>query len=83
MVSELEQRGLHYVGTINSNRFHGAPLNSEKELEKEGRGAHDSVVETTKKLSLVRWFDNKCVTMISSYIGAKEVDYVQRYDRSK
>ncbi|XP_028396032.1 piggyBac transposable element-derived protein 2-like [Dendronephthya gigantea] len=83
MVSELEKRGLHYVGTINSNRLHGAPLKSEKELKKEGRGAHDSVVETTKNLSLVRWFDNKCVTMISSYIGAEEVDSVRRYDRSK
>jgi hypothetical protein len=54
MVSELERRGLHYVGTINSNRLHGAPLKSEKELKKEGRGAHDSVVETTKNMSLVR-----------------------------
>jgi hypothetical protein len=83
MVSELERRGLHYVGTINSNRLHGAPLKSEKELKKEGRGAHDSVVETTKNMSLVRWYDNKCVSMISSYIGPEEVDSVQRYDRSK
>ena len=82
MVSELERRGLHYVGTIDSNRLHGAPLKSEKELKKKGRGAHDSVVETTKNMSLVRWYD-KCVSVISSYIGPEEVDSVQRYDRSK
>ena len=80
MVSELEQRGLHYVGTINSNRLHKAPLKSEKELKKEGRGAYHSVVETKNNLSLIRWFDNKCVTVISSYLGAQPVDYVQRYD---
>ena len=83
MVKALAERGLHYVGTINSNRLHGAPLKSEKELKKEGRGAYDTVVETTRNLLLVRWFDNKCVTVISSYLGAQPQDEVQRYDRSK
>ena len=83
MVAELERRGLHYVGTINNNRLHGAPLKSEKELKKQGRGSEDSVVETTRNLSLVRWYDNKCVTMISSYIGNQDGNNVQRYDRSK
>lgn len=83
MVNELKQRGLYYVGTINSNRLHGAPLKSEKELKKEGRGAYDSVVETTKNISLVRWLDNKCVTVVSSYLSTEPTDSVRRYDRSK
>ena len=36
-----------------------------------------------RKISLVRWFDNKCVTVISSYLRAQPIDYVQRYDRVK
>jgi hypothetical protein len=47
-VSALAQQGLHYVGTIANNRLHGAPLKSEKELKKEGRGSCHCVVETTR-----------------------------------
>lgn len=83
MVSALKKQNLYYVGTIRNNRLHGAPLKSEKELKKEGRGAYHSVVETTNNLSLVRWLDNKCVTVVSSYLGAEPADSVQRYDRSK
>lgn len=82
MVSELKKKDLLYVGTINKNRLHGAPLKSEKDLKKKGRGAHDSVVEVTNNLSLVRWFDNKCVTVVSSFIGSQPSDSVRRYDRS-
>jgi len=55
MVMELKRRYLFYVGTIDSNRTHRTPLKSEKELKEEGRGAFDSVVETTNNIALVRW----------------------------
>ena len=83
MIKELTQRDLFYVGTINSNRLHGAPLKSEKEMKAEGRGAFDCVVQTTTKISLVRWLDNKCVTVVSSYLGAESHHAVRRYDRKQ
>ena len=83
MIKELTQRDLFYVGTINSNRLHRAPLKSEKEMKAEGRGAFDCVVETTTNISLVRWLDNKCVTVVSSYLGAESHDAVCRYDRKQ
>ncbi|CAB4025753.1 Hypothetical predicted protein [Paramuricea clavata] len=83
LVSALAQRGLHYVGTIANNCLHGAPLKSEKELKKEGRGSYHCVVETSKNLFLVLWLDNKCVTVVSSYLVAEPVGSVQRYDRSQ
>ena len=39
--------------------------------------------ETTNNISLVRWLDNRCVTVVSSYLGALPPDSVRRYDRSK
>ncbi|KAK6183341.1 hypothetical protein SNE40_010841 [Patella caerulea] len=78
----MKKRALHYTGTINANRLNNAPLPSEKELKKEGRGHMSSVYETTNNLSLVRWLDNKCVTLISSYLGTEPVDNVKRYDKS-
>ena len=83
MIKELTQRDLFYVGTINSNRLHGAPLKSEKEMKAEGRGAFDCVVKTTTNISLVRWLGNKCVTVVSSYLGAESHDAVRRYDKKQ
>jgi len=83
MIEKLKEKDLFYVGTINSNRIHGAPLKTEKVLKAEGRGSYDSVVETTTNISLVRRFDNKCVTVVSSFIGAEPHDDVRRYDRKQ
>ena len=47
-----------------------------------GRGAFDSVYETKTNQVLVRWFDNKCVTLLSTYVGTEPVNRIQRYDRS-
>lgn len=82
-MAEIKKRGLHYTGTINANRLNNAPLASEKELKKEGRSHMSSVYEKTDNLSLVRWLDNKCVTLISSYLGMEPVDNVKRYDKSQ
>ena len=60
-----------------------APLKSEKEMKAEGRGAFDCVVETTTNISLVCWLDNKCITVVSSYLGAESHDAVRRYDRKQ
>jgi hypothetical protein len=68
MVAELKKRGLQYTGTIAANRLHKAPLKSEKVLKKDGRGAYDSVHELNNGLCLVRWLDNKAVTLLLSIL---------------
>ena len=83
MAAELKKRGLQYTGTIAANRLHKAPLKSEKELRKDGRGAYSSVYESNNDLSLVRWLDNKAVTLLSTYLGPMPTSKVKRYDRSQ
>ena len=58
-------------------------MKSEKELGKEGKGAYCSTYESNHNLSLVRWLDNKCITLISTYLGVTPVSTVKRYNRSK
>ena len=78
---ELKKRGFHFTGTIAANRLHDAPLMSEKELKKDGgRGTYDSVCESNDDLCLVRWLDNKAVTLLSTYIGPTPTTKVKRYD---
>ena len=84
MVKELQQRGTYIMWVLSRpTGFMEPPLKSEKDLKKKGRGAVDSVVETTTNISLVRWLDNRCVTVVSSYLAVQPLDSVRRYDRSK
>ena len=62
IVEELMKQGFHYICTIRGNRLHGAPLVSETNLKKQGRGSISSVYKKNSKIVLVRWFDNKSVT---------------------
>ena len=36
-----------------------------------------------KNISLIRWIENKCVTEVSSYLGAEQHGDVRRYDRKQ
>ncbi len=44
--------------------------------------AYDSVYESNDDLCLVRWLDNKAVTLLSTYIGPTPTTKVKRYDRT-
>lgn len=68
----LVSNGVYAVGTVRSNRLKGADskLKSAKELQKEGRGSMDYVVDGNSGcLCVVRWFDNNAVNLLSNYVG--------------
>lgn len=54
-------------------------LPSEKEMKKKPRGSYSQVVCNKNRLSVVRWNDNKPVTLISSYVGVEPVEKMKRY----
>ena len=83
MAAKLKKHGLQYTGTIAANHLHKAPLKPEKELSEDGRGAYSSVYESNNDLCLVRWLDNKAVTLLSTYLGPMPTSKVMRYDRSQ
>ena len=47
MVEEIMKQGFRYVCKIRRNRLHGAPLVSETDLKKQGRGSMSNVYEKT------------------------------------
>lgn len=59
------------VATIWKDPLKGADnlFLSEKDLKKEGHGAFDSVVEANSGVTVLRWFDNGLVQMVSNFIG--------------
>lgn len=81
LVEQLKERNIFFVGTVRINRLKGCDLLAEKDLKKSGRGSMDSVVEVNSGCVAVRWYDNRKVDVMSSYIGIKPQDRVQRYDK--
>ncbi|KAK1170655.1 piggyBac transposable element-derived protein 3-like [Acipenser oxyrinchus oxyrinchus] len=82
LVSTLKEMGFWSVGTVRSNRIPGCQLEEDKTLKKE-RGSFDYRTEAKKNVSVVKWFDNKCVHLISSFIGCTPVENVRRWSVAK
>ncbi|XP_026331157.1 piggyBac transposable element-derived protein 2-like, partial [Hyposmocoma kahamanoa] len=76
-----ENYGIFALGTIRKNRLRGADavLRTEKEMKKKPRGAYDQVVCDKNRLTVVRWNDNKVVTLVSTYVGTEPVEKIKRY----
>ena len=61
--------------------MNNCPLLCENDLHKGGRGSYDYRTHKHSKFIAVRWYDNKTVTLVSSYIRIQAVHSVKRYDR--
>ena len=58
----------------------GCPLASYKELKKEGRGLFDYRTDVNSGFHVVKWYDNKCVHLASTFSGANVTGLVKRWD---
>ena len=73
--------GIFALGTVRQNRLRGAQskLPTDKILKKKGRGSSAQVVSNDANISIVKWFDNKCVIAASTYTDSHPVQQVLRY----
>lgn len=81
LANELLARGFRSTSTVMQNRIGDNPLKHDKEMKKQGRGSTDMKVREDKKLCLVKWQDNKAVTMLSSNEGNDPVNMVKRWSK--
>lgn len=81
----LYQNGLLPLGTVRLNRVPNSNMPTPKVLKKQGRGTIVEKIATIDgvKLSLVSWFDNKQVNMLSAYVGSKPVTTKRRFFRKE
>ncbi|KAJ8382139.1 hypothetical protein SKAU_G00029170 [Synaphobranchus kaupii] len=82
LIIKLLERGIHFVGTVRPVRVPNLKLAEEKELKKQGRGSFDFRVEQTHNICAVRWYDNRAVTLLSTFDGPQPVDKITRWDKS-
>lgn len=75
--------GIFSLGTIRVNRLRGCQdlLPSDKQMKKKQRGYHTQMVCNTNKLAVVKWYDNKVVTLISSYVDSQPIETIKRFSK--
>ena len=81
----LKKDAFWAVATIRKDRLKGAAdhLLSEKELKKKGRGSFDYVVEANSGVTVLRWFDNGLVQMVSNYVGNDLASQARRWSKKE
>ncbi|CAH1988409.1 unnamed protein product [Acanthoscelides obtectus] len=84
LVHILKQNyGILSLGTIRSNRLGICSLENDKALAKRGRGSFCFKNDNVNKISCVKWFDNKAVILVSSYVSVEPVATATRYTKHK
>ncbi len=71
---------IHTTGTMRSNRLHNCPLENEKELKRRGRGSYDEYTDMNSNVTVIRWLDNRVVTLASTHLDSMPTDTVRRWD---
>ncbi|XP_038153120.1 piggyBac transposable element-derived protein 3-like isoform X1 [Cyprinodon tularosa] len=82
LMVKLLEHGIHYVGKARQVRLPNCNLKDEKTLKKEGRGSFDHRVEGTHNICAVKWYDDRAVTLVSSFAGPEPVQEIQRWDKA-
>lgn len=83
LMKRLKEKGYLAAATLRQDRMKGASkcMATEKVLKKKGRGSFDSVVEANSGITIVRWFDNKMVQLLSNYITDKAGNDARRWNK--
>lgn len=67
------------LGTLRADRIGGCPIDSDKILQKQGRGTYDYKADKEKGVIVIKWVDNKCVLLGGTAYGVEPTSSVKRY----
>ena len=79
----LKGNGMAATGTVRANRTENTPLQAVDDMKKEARGSSDVVNDNKSNVTLVRWKDNKVVTVASTLYGKEPMKRAPRYIKDK
>ena len=79
----LKGNGMAATGTVRANRTENAPLQAVDDMKKEARGSSDVVNGNKSNVTLVRWKDNKVVTVALTLYGKEPMKRARRYIKDK
>ena len=80
LIEFLKGRQIWFAGTVRINPLKNILLFYEKDLRKGGHGSFDYHTHRGTNNIAVRWYDNKTVTLVSSFVGVEPINMIRRYD---
>ena len=77
----LHEQGIATVGTVRSNRLYNCKLSDDKSMKKKGRWSTEIWVSSVDNVELraVKSFDNRGVTLLSTYESVEPTKNVERF----
>ena len=83
LVKHLHNQGIACVGTVRANRLPNCKMTPDSAMKKNGRGTielwtsdYDDV-----ELQAIKWFDNRGVSLLSTYESVNPITHISRFDR--
>lgn len=81
--THLATKKIWCCGTVQANRVKNLKFIGDKELKVKGRGSFEEweSFENDQRVRCLKWFDNRPVHLLSTFIGAEPTVEKTRYDR--
>ena len=83
LLKTLADNGFAATGTLRANRTLHAPLKDEATMKKMDRGSYDHVRDHDSGIHLIRWKDNRVVTVASTFTGVAPLTHTNRFSRER
>lgn len=81
LVVQLLDHGIHYVGKARQVHLPNCNLGDEKILKQRGRVSFDIRVEANHNICAVKWYNNRAVTLVSSFTGIETAQKIQCWNK--
>lgn len=78
---KLKDLGILATAPVRTDRLKKYPLPTDKALMKEGKGSSSYQCDTNSGVTVLKWFDNKCVHLCSNHSNPCEMSTVERWDK--
>lgn len=78
LASLLQEKKIFFTGTIREQRIKNCPIASTKIMKKKGRGYSESRFDEVTESAVVRWNDNRVVTVITNFENVSSSSEVTR-----
>ena len=76
LLHHFRSKGIHAVGTVPMKRLQDCPLDANKDLMKNGRGATDYRCDSNWGIMSVKLVDNSVVNLASNFVGVEPIEGV-------
>lgn len=83
LLTILTEKNMRATGTVRENRLQQCPVKASKVMTKEERGSYDYRFDKKKEILVVKWNDNKVVSVMTNYDSVDPLTTAQRYDRKE